>query len=97
MKNDLLMLAKSLRKYANYLKRQNEVVFGNHEYLEPVRDLVTSTAPQLLPLTPAMKVTDAAKFEKLTQELTLIDEYQPLLLNEILPTNKREQHRYLTE
>ena len=71
------------------------MVFGSHEYLEPVRDLATNTAPQLLQLTPAKKVTDAAKFEKLTQELTLIDEYQPLLLNEILPTNKRERHRYL--
>ena len=54
MKKDLLMLADSLQKYANYLKHQNEVVSAHHEYLEPVRDLATSTVPQLLPLTPAI-------------------------------------------
>ena len=42
-----------------------------------------------------MKVTNAAKFERLIQELTSKDEYEPLLLNEILPSDKRERYQYL--
>ena len=87
MKKDLLMLADSLQKYANYLKHQNEVVSAHHKNLQPVRDLATSTVPQLLPLTPAIFgicLKDShrcSQIWKTDQELTSKNEYEPLLLN----------------
>ena len=95
MKKDIATLADSLQKYAKYLKHQSQVVSTNHKHQESVRDLATSTAPQLLPLKPAVKVTDAAKFERLIQELTSRDKYEPVLLNEMLPSDKRECYRYI--
>ncbi len=95
MKKDIVILADSLRKYADNLKHQSEVVSANHGLQESVRNLSTCSSPQLLPLKPAVKVTDAAKFEKLMQELTSKDEYEPVFLNEMLPTDKREQYRFI--
>ncbi len=61
MKKYIVTLADSLRKYADYLKHQSEVVSANHGLQESVRNLSTCSSPQLLPLKPALKVTDAAK------------------------------------
>ena len=95
IKKDIVTLADSLRKYGDYLKHQSEVVSANHERQEPVRDVSTCSSPQLLPVKPALRVTDATKYEKLMQELTSKDEYMPVFLNEFLPSDKRDRYQFI--
>lgn len=78
-----------------YLKHQNEVVSSNHEHQEPIRDIFTCNTPQLLPVKPALKVTDATKYEMLMQVLASEDEYMPVFLNDMLLSDKRDRYRFI--